>query len=167
MTGKSTTKKTSVRRTTKSAPQGVATAKTPTHAKTAVWGKSLESGRWIKLPRIFLRAGRYSELLGTKIKPRHLLLLLALGSQKYQRNQIRAYWENLAIDLGVSTETVRKWGYELRKMGLLKIKQNRGRGDIQRVGHRNESNTFDLSPFIKFMEELDQKWPKKKREDAK
>jgi hypothetical protein len=67
---------------------------------------------------------------------------------------LRIYWQELADDLGVSKETVRKWAYELKKLRLLGIQQVRGRdkGD-NRVGYRNEKNIFSLTPFIAVVKE--------------
>jgi hypothetical protein len=37
-----------------------------------------------------------------------------LAGRKFQRKPIRAYWEEVAWDLGVGKDTVRKWAYELK-----------------------------------------------------
>lgn len=88
-----------------------------------------------------------------KLKPRHVLLLLSLASRKFKKKKIRVYWEELAEDLGVNKDTVRKWAYELRDWGLLWIAQHRGRDpDRNRVGHRNERNSFDPSSFVEVVD---------------
>jgi len=83
-----------------------------------------------------------------------LILLLALAARRYKQAPLRVYWQELADDLGVSKETVRKWAYELKKQRLLGIKQIRKRepGD-NRVGYRNEKNLFSLAPFAAIVNE--------------
>ena len=94
---------------------------------TIVWGKDVEAGDYLKVPRVILARGRYPIEGLRGLKPRHLLLLLVLAGRKFKRSRIRAYWEELADDLEVSKDTVRKWAYELRDRGLLHIAQHRGR----------------------------------------
>jgi hypothetical protein len=83
------------------------------------------------------------------MKPHHLWLLLALQTDRYRDRVPRYYWAELAAWAGVSANTVRRWGYDLESMGLLRIKQNRKLDPAQtrRVGHRNERNEFYLDNF--------------------
>ena len=121
---------------------------------TIVWGKDVEAGDYLKVPRVILARGRYPIEGLRGLKPRHLLLLLVLAGRKFKRSRIRAYWEELADDLEVSKDTVRKWAYELRDRGLLHIAQHRGRDpDDKRVGYRNERNSFDIAPFVRLVEQ--------------
>ncbi len=118
---------------------------------TIIWGEIVEAEDYIKVPRALLRLPRYQTQY--KLKPRHVLLLLSLASRKFKKKTIRVYWEELAEDLGVNKDSVRKWAYELRNWGLLRIAQHRGRDpDKNRVGHRNERNSFDLSPFVEVVD---------------
>ncbi len=126
------------------APVGRGTAKS-----TIIWGAEAEKDDFIKVPRALLRLGRYDPDLMAKLQPRHLLLLLALAARKFRDGEIRVYWEALAEDMGVRPDTVRKWGYELRKLGLLRILQHRRQDpERRRPGIRNDRNGFDLSPFV-------------------
>ena len=119
---------------------------------TVVWGKDVEMGDFLKVPHALIRLHRYHDGL-SDLKPRHLVLFLALASRKFQNKPIRVYWEELADDLGVSRETVRKWAYELIEQGLLKTKQVRGRDKKNdRVGYKNDRNIFDISPFVSVVE---------------
>lgn len=114
---------------------------------TVVWGKDVEAEDFVKVPRTVLRLARYDTSIN--LQPRHMMLLLSLASRKFQDKKIRAYWEELGDDLGVSKDTVRKWAYELEKRGVIKIIRHRGRDQKRRrVGVRNDRNEFDLSPFI-------------------
>lgn len=118
-------------------------------SSTVVWGEGVEKGDFLKVPRAMIRLHRYQDGLSA-LKSRHMMLLLVLASRKYQHKPTRAYWEELADDLGVSKETVRKWAYELRDQGLLRIKQVRGRDrENHHVGYKNDKNIFDITPFVK------------------
>lgn len=98
---------------------------------------------------LFYRFGGYGDKKLKALQPRHLLLLLALAGRKFKTKPIRAYWQELAEDLGVKVNTVRKWAYELRDYGLITIKQHRGRDpETNRSGIRNERNSFSLEPFV-------------------
>jgi|GEM_PF-3111371 len=120
---------------------------------TRIWG-SAEADDFVKVPRCLLRPGASSVLADKKLQPRHLLLLLSLAERKFQNKRPRAYWEEIASDLQIKKDTVRKWAYELRDMGLIKIKNHHGRDpDKDRVGYRNERNSFDLSPFVDLVEQ--------------
>ena len=135
---------------------------------TNVWGSFLEKGHFLKVPKVWFLLGRHGGEKGQRIKPRHVLLLPALASKKYKTAPIRVYWEALAIDLASKPDTVRKWAYELRKMGLLKITQHRGRDPKDgRPGVRNDRNSFDLAPLVVFLESAKKTYRKgkKKRED--
>jgi hypothetical protein len=127
---------------------------------TVVWGREVEQGDFLKVPRALLCLHRYRD--GLKwLKPRHLTLLLVLAGRKFQNKPIRVYWEELANDLGVNRDTVRKWAYQLEDKGLLRIRRIKGRDpDNNRVGVRNDRNAFDLSPFITIVKEA---WSEKRR----
>ncbi len=134
---------------------------------TVIWGNVLEEKDFIKLPRTVLTLGRDSGEMGNVLKPRHLLLILALMGKQFQKKPVREYWETLAIDLGVKKDTVRKWAYELRDAGYLKITQHRGRDpDRNRPGIRNEKNSFDYSAFVRFIEQIKVKRMDQKAKEA-
>jgi len=118
---------------------------------TILWMKEMEADDYIKVPRCFLRLGHYDPDLAKQLQPRHICLILALQAMKFQNKPIRAYWAQLADDLGVKPDTVRKWGYELRDMELLKITPVRKRDPEHRnkYGVRNDRNIFSLSPLVK------------------
>lgn len=120
-------------------------------ASTVVWGAA-EAEDFLKVPRCLLRPGASSDLAKLNLKPNDLILLLALAERKFKEKHIRAYWEEIASDLGFKKDTVRKWAYSLRDRGIIKIRNHKGRDDQNKVGHRNERNTFDLSPFVKAVE---------------
>lgn len=106
----------------------------------------MKPGQWFKVPKsLFQRTSEFHE----NFKPHHLWLILALQADRYKDRPPRHYWEQLAGWAGVSSNTVRRWGYELKKMGLLTIEQNRklNPGEKARAGHRNERNEFHLLPF--------------------
>jgi len=65
--------------------------------------------------------GRFDPGVGQEIQPRHILLVMALAARKFRDEPIRAYWAELASGLGVRPDTVRKWAYEARDGGLLRI----------------------------------------------
>jgi hypothetical protein len=132
-----------------------------TNQATVVWGKKLEEGDFLKVPRALLRMHRYQD--GFKwLKPRHLLLLLVLASRKFKNKPIRAYWEELADDLGVDRDTVRKWAYELEEKKLLQMKRIRGRDpNNNRVGVRNDRNVFELSNFVEVVEKA---WAERRKQ---
>ena len=92
---------------------------------------------------------------GRALKPQHLWLLLALQSERYEsRRQPRYYWAELAGWAGVSVSTVRRWAYELKDLGLLKIIpcREQSASERKRVGVKNDRNRFDLSPLDEAME---------------
>ena len=141
-----------VRPRTKARPKTKAKKKAKTKPSTVIWGDDLESGDFIKVPRTFVWLGRFANLRKLGVQPRHQLLILALAARKYEKKPIRVYWESLAHDLGQKKDTVRKWAYELRDMGLLRITQHRGRDpETGRVGYRNDRNSFDISPFVEIV----------------
>jgi hypothetical protein len=94
---------------------------------TQIWGSELEKDDYIKVPRLLLQLGKYDqEKIGKKILPRHVLLILTLASRKYKRKPLRAYWEELARDIGAKPGTIRNWAYEMEKLDLLKINRHKG-----------------------------------------
>jgi len=131
----------------------------PNGEATVVWGKDVEQGDFLKVPRALLGIHRYRD--GLKwLKPRHLLLLVLAG-RKYQDKPIRVYWEELANELGVDRDTVRNWAYQLEKKGLLRIIRIKGRDpENNRIGNRNDRNAFELSPFISVVKEA---WTERRR----
>lgn len=138
---------------------------------TVRWGDLCEAkGQWIKVPKVVLeRLGDFRGNNGEQVKPHHLWLLLALQSTKYKDHLPRHYWDDLAFKAGVTKDTVRRWGYELRKMGLLVIKQRRTLGDGQprKTGYRNERNEFDVAPFVKLCERRQQIFQEEKANKKK
>ncbi|MFO0840439.1 MAG: hypothetical protein U1D55_18175 [Phycisphaerae bacterium] len=142
----------------------------PAHQKnpaTVVWGADLEKDHFLIVPKVLFRLGRFGDANAKRLKPRHLLLLLALAAKKFKTEGIRAYWVELSEDLYVSKETVRKWAYEVRKLGFLQIRQNRGRDrERDRPGFRNESNSFTFAPLIESLEAAKKSYQaeRKKRE---
>lgn len=133
-------------------------AKGQENPATVVWGSKAESN-FVKAPRTLFRLGRLLDtdrLYRLDLKPRHLVFLLLLASHKYQNKPIRRYWEELARDMGIPKDTIRAWGYELQEKGLLEIRQNfkKATGD-NRIGRRNDRNIFDISPFVRLVEELE------------
>jgi hypothetical protein len=122
---------------------------------TIVWGPKLETDYFLKVPKVLFKLGRHSGKIGKVIHPRHILLILALMSRQYKNKPVRVYWETLAVDLGVKADTVRRWAYQMRDAGYLRITQHRGRNpEKNQPGYRNESNSFDYSPFVRFVEKM-------------
>lgn len=124
---------------------------------TVVFGEALEKRNFLRTPKAFIHIRAFDHPLAKKIKARHIHLILVLAAKKYKSNMIRRYWARLAQDLGVSTETARKWAYELRDAGLIKIIAFTGKNKKLPTpkakpgvtpGFRNEANGFDLSPLI-------------------
>jgi len=55
----------------------------------------------------------------------------------------------------------------LRKQGLLRIQQNRGRDRTKnRPGIRNDANAFDISPFSSLLEKAQSASAKRKKDRA-
>jgi len=122
---------------------------------TVIWGDA-ELKDFIKVPRalIYLRGFVAAQPKYDKLKPHHLLFLLALAARKFKKKKIQAYWLYLGRDLGVEKDTVRKWAYQLEKMGLLTITRFRRKTDAKSPtpGFRNDKNAFDLTPFVSLVE---------------
>lgn len=123
----------------------------PTRKSTVVWGR-LEHRRFLKLRKTFAFLGRYNDRVGRDIHPRHLMLIIALACRKFADEPIRATWDDIASGLGVRTDTLRRWAYELRDRGLLIIKQHRDPHGA------NGPNEFDIRPFVALLEEADETW---------
>lgn len=125
-------------------------------AKTSGFPPHLVKDDFVRVPRSVLYAGRYIDKSHLVTNPRHRMLLLNLVARDFKGAPIRAFWEELGTDLGVSGETVRKWARELKTKKLLVIKTHTGpvrdpeRG---RPGYRNDRNTFDLRPFYRVVEQ--------------
>jgi hypothetical protein len=84
--------------------------------------------------------------MGQDLQARHLLLVLNLAGRRYHDAPLIVDWSELAHDLGTKPDTVRHWAYELRDMGLLKIKAMMRRTD---EGLRRARGVeLDLAPFI-------------------
>jgi hypothetical protein len=126
----------------------------PPRSSTVIWG-SLERQRFLKLPKTFAFLGRYDNRVGAEIQPRHLLLIIALACRKFGDQPIRAYWRDIATGLGVRTDTLRRWAYELRDLGLLNITTR-----SSALG-RNGPNEFDIGPFVALLEQADGAWQEK------
>jgi hypothetical protein len=134
---------------------------------TSLWGQA-DAGDFIKTPRALIHIHRYirgreqyQHLKG--LKPHHILLLLSLAARKFRKKRIRAYWKYLGEDLGASRDSARRWGRELKRMGLIKIRPYRRKVDQDTTpGFRNDRNAFDLSPLVKLVEEA-YAWSKAER----
>lgn len=115
---------------------------------TKVWGESIETDDFVAVPRALVWLGRHDPELCKKVEARHLWLLMALAARKYRKQPIRVYWQSLATDLGVPTSSVRRWGYELRDAGLLRIRNRRKAGELVSAADpsvlRNDRNEFDF-----------------------
>ena len=123
------------------------------NGETIIWGKAEGEGDWIKLPRTITYLGRYDSDLANRLQPRHILLLLNLAARKFTNKRTRAYWDELATDLGTKRATVRKWAYELEEMELLRITRHKGKTGIEgKPGRKNDRNTFDITPFVRRVE---------------
>lgn len=110
----------------------------------------METGYFLKVPKVLFSLGRYDDRFGKEIQPRHVLLLLAIAARQFQSQETRFFWEDLAKNLGTKRETIRKWAYEARSLGLLKIKRHRGRRDPEKdkPGIKNDRNGFDIAGFV-------------------
>ena len=124
-------------------------------SRTIVWGSSLEKERFLKLPKTFAFLGRHDRRVGNEIQPRHLLLVISLACRKFQDKPIQCYWFDLASGLGVRPDTVRRWAYELRDLGLIHITPH-----MSKQG-RNGPNEFDIQPFVELLEAADAIWQAK------
>ncbi len=134
-------------------------SKLPPEVKT--W-ESLTKKHFLQVPKVVFQLCRFQNRKGTvwvDFQVRHLVLLLSLQARKYQGKEIRAYWEEIARDLGVKKATVRKWAYELEKMKLLRINRYSKHDGASRTspGRRNDRNGFDLQPFINELVEAERK----------
>ena len=126
---------------------------------TIVFGEALEKRNYLRTPKALIHICAFDHPQAKKIKSRHIHLILVLAAKKYKTNMIRRYWARLAQDLGVSTETARKWAYELRDAGLIKIIPFTGKHKLPTPkgkpsttpGVRNEANGFDLTPLIELI----------------
>jgi len=129
----------------------------------------VERGNFILVPKVLFRD---LESLSTKnraFQPHHLWLLLALQADRFRDRPPRYYWAAIAGWCGKDKNTVRRWGYELRDMGLLGIQECKELDPDQpkQPGRRNERNRFHLEPFEKRVLDVHTKWdatrPKKQR----
>lgn len=164
------TKRTNSTRRTKAAPPAPkkpSSRNTGSGAGTDRWRKeTLTDGHWIKVPKLlFTHLGELRQepkadtALAKKtrgafqLKPCHLWLILVLQAKKYKDTPNRAFWARLGGMAGVSSDTVRRWAYELRDCGLLTIENTRKRseGENHRTGYRNDSNIFSVEPFEDFI----------------
>lgn len=124
--------------------------KPPKSEPTVIWGSEVERDDYIIVPRAFLLLSKYDDELAQLLQPRHMQLILILAARKFQKKPIRAYWEELAKDLGTKANTVCKWAYQLEELDLLIIKRHKGpaREEGGKPGARNERNSFDISPLV-------------------
>ena len=120
----------------------------PPTTSTVVWGP-LEQQRFLKLPKTFAFLGRYDDRVGDTIQPRHLMLINALACRKFGDEPIRAYWQDIASGLGVRPDTLRRWAYELRDLGLLEITPH------TEAHGGNGPNEFNITPFVALLEDAD------------
>lgn len=118
------------------------------NAATTVWGESIKTDDFVAVPRALIWLGRHDRALRDKIEARHLWFLLALAARKYRKKPICVYWQSLATDLGVPPSTARRWGYELRDLGLLTIRNRRkGKEPVSAADPsvlRNDRNEFSF-----------------------
>jgi len=135
------------------------TTKPPGGGGTIIWGEAEQGGGFLKVPRTLVYLGRYDHSLAASLQPRHIQLILVLAARQYRDKPTRAYWEELAADLGAKQHTIRKWAYQLEGLGLLRIIRHKGpaRDPVHRAGVRNERNTFDIKPFVRKIKEAHRK----------
>ncbi len=133
----------------------------PPYSGTERWPKEcLSKGDWYQVPKVLLK--RFPAL---GIEPQHLLLILVLQTDRYRDRPHRFYWEELADLCGCKKNTVRRWGYELKRKGLLDIVQMRKvlPGEERHVGRRNERSIFDLAPLEAKLSEMQRDWNEQRR----
>lgn len=129
------------------------------------WPKNATAeGEFILLPKVLLQRLREFDL-----EPRHLWLLLVLQAARYENRDPRFYWDELAAFCGKKRNAVRRWAYELRDKGLLKIQQLKklNPDEHPRPGYRNERNRFVLTPFVQRVEQEHEKWLKARTQRRK
>ena len=121
--------------------------------------RCLGPNEYILLPKVLVK-----RLGALQIQPHHMWLILLLQVDRYEDRDPRWYWEELARFVGRDKNTVRRWAYELRDMGLLQIKQNRTKDPrhADKVNFRNERNTFILTPFDRRIEAEQKSWDKER-----
>ena len=139
---------------------------------TERWPAScLEEGEWLQVPKVLFR--QLTAFDAPRVKPRfrphHLWLLLALQAERYRDRPPRHFWANIAAWSGYDKNTVRRWGYELQRMGLLRIVPCKELNPEQEryPGARNERNKFFLEPFEKRVEAAQLEWTKTRRNRGK
>jgi hypothetical protein len=143
--------------------------KQPRTPGTERWPKPcVTKGNFFLVPRVLYRD---LKSFGTKhrhFRPHHLWLLLALQTDRFRDNPPRYYWETIAQWCGRDRNTVRRWGYQLKGMGLLAIEECRKLDPDQTrgPGRRNERNKFFLEPFEDKVLEVHRRWEKKRRRTA-
>lgn len=121
----------------------------------------VQDGEWIQLPKVILK--RFPKL---GVSPQHLLLLLVLQSDRYRDRPVRFFWEELAELCGCNKNTVRRWGYELKRKGLLTITPIRKPlpGEERVIGFRNARSIFDLRQFELKVGDAQTTWAKEREE---
>lgn len=131
----------------------------------------LENGEWFRVPKVLFR--ELAAFSAPKVKPRfrphHLWLLLALQADRYRDRPPRYFWANIAGWSGYDKNTVRRWGYELQRMGLLLIVPCKELNPDQErhPGTRNERNKFLLEPLEKRVEAVHLAWTKRRKKRAR
>lgn len=147
-------------------PPKLRIVKKPKAPGTERWPKEcVDKGNFFLVPRVLFRD---LKSFGTKtrhFRPHHLWLLLALQADRFRDNPPRLYWEAIAGWCGRDRNTVRRWGYELKNMGLLGIEECKKLDPDQerRPGRRNERNRFHLEPFEAKTLAVHREWIKKRK----
>lgn len=133
---------------------------------TERWPKEcVAKGNFFLVPSVLFRDLKSFSTKNRNFRPHHLWLLLALQAERFRDRPPRYYWEAIASWCGFDRNTVRRWGYELKDMGLLEIEECKKLepGHVRRPGYRNERNRFKLEPFEKKVLEVHTAWDKQRR----
>jgi hypothetical protein len=138
---------------------------TPMSRYPEAWGQL--PCAWLKVPKDFVLR---PHLLHPKLQPRHVWLIMRLLAQPRSDllgdYRVRATWSQLRnasdrddpSNVGKklrkkkgdpSYDTIRKWGGELKRMGLLTWRSGGRSGDQERA------STFDYSALVRKLEQLE------------
>lgn len=137
---------------------------------TERWPKEcVDKGNFFLVPRVLFRDLKSFGTKSSHFRPHHLWLLLALQTDRFRDNPPRYYWETIARWCGRDRNTVRRWGYELKAMGLLRIQEcKKLEADQERhPGRRNERNRFFLEPFEEKVLAVHREWLKTRGRGAR
>lgn len=143
--------------------------KPPATPGTERWPKPCVSkGNFFLVPRVLFRDLNGLSTKNRHFRPHHLWLLLALQADRFRDRPPRYYWDTIAGWCGRDRNTVRRWGYELKAMGLLTIVECKklDADQTKKPGRRNERNKFFLEPFEKRVLEVHERWVKSRRPRA-